>query len=137
MIAMDCQTALEILEVVRPGSDDLSEPNLAAAAAYIELHADCRNEFLRRQNLDRQIGRVMRDVSVPTGLKERLLVGLVEDGKNTEDTADAPAVEAETRTAGKAGLHRRTWFRVLASAAACLFVAIVVWQLVPSEPEKF
>jgi len=137
MIAMDCQTALEILEVSRPGSDDLSDPGLAAAAAYVESHADCRDEFLRRQHLDRQIGRVMRGVSVPTGLKERLLVGLVDGGKNSEVTADAPAVETEIRTAGKASLHRRTWFRVLASTAACLFAAIVVWQLIPSEPEKF
>ena len=139
MIAMDCQTALKILEVARPGSDDLSDPDLAAAAEHVESHADCRDEFLRRQNLDRQIGQVMRDVPVPAGLKERLLVGLVgygkhSDGENTDDAAVAPTVEPETQTAG---LHRRTWFRVLVSTAACLLAGVIVWQLVPSEPKTF
>lgn len=132
---MDCRTALEILEVVRPGSDDLSDPELADAVAFLETHPECRRQFERRQELDRQMGRVMRDVPVPAGLKDRLLVGLAGE---TEDPAAATPEEsgidqdARNRPESpqqKRPLHRRGWLQAAAATAAAVLVGAVVWQL--------
>jgi len=70
---MDCRTALEILEVARPDSDDVKQTELAWAQAHLDSCPRCEEAFCNRQALDRRIGRLMRDVSVPWDLKHKLL----------------------------------------------------------------
>lgn len=128
---MDCRQALEILEVARPGSSDLSEPELAEAAAHIQSHDDCRNEFARRQQLDRQIGAVIRDVPVPSDLKARLLADLASAAETADDQAVVPGDAVEPT---KTPLSRRTWTKVIAGAAACVMAGVIAWQLSPGDP---
>lgn len=73
---MNCHNALEILESARPASGDLSEPELVEAAGHLENCSACRDVHRWREHLDRRIGRVMRDVPLPGGLRERLLSAL-------------------------------------------------------------
>lgn len=70
---MDCRTALEMLEVVRPGSTDLADVEQCEAAAHLEKCPACRSTFHDRQEWDARVGLSVRDVEVPNGLKERLL----------------------------------------------------------------
>ena len=70
---MDCRTALEILEVARPDSDDVKQTELAWAQAHLDSCPRCEEAFHNRQALDRRIGRLMRDVSLPWNLKHKLL----------------------------------------------------------------
>jgi len=135
MITMDCRTALEILEVARPGSGDLADPELAEAAAHIESHAECQQEFLRRQQLDRKIGAAMRDVPVPQNLKTRLLAELAARSASTEVvesvTVAAPSAEPTT------DLRRRNWVRLVVGTAACIAVGVIGWQFLPGDPVQF
>jgi hypothetical protein len=135
MITMDCRTALEILEVARPGSGDLTDPELAKAAAHIESHAECQQEFLRRQQLDREIGAAMRDVPMPHDLSTRLLAELAKRSDSTDaaevvETVAVAVTSAEPNTA----LRRRTWMRWVVGAAACIAVVIGL-QFLPGDPE--
>ncbi len=144
---MDCRSALEILEVVRPNSDDLREPELAAAAAHVGSCPRCEASFRSRQELDREIGRLMREVSVPSGLTQRLL--------DAVEAADAFSTESQTRRSDSHGkllrpvdahktvspaspasaqlpvsVSRRRWFRVAWQSAVCLLAAVVLWQVI-------
>ncbi|MBT4865833.1 MAG: hypothetical protein HON53_12065 [Planctomycetaceae bacterium] len=122
---MDCRTALEILEVVRPDTGDLDDPELAEAAAHIESHAECKSEFLRRQQLDREIGSAMRDIPVPHDLETRLLADLAE----RSETADVAETVAAPTAKPKAALQRRSWMSLVVGTAASLAIGVIGWQL--------
>lgn len=146
---MDCRTALELLEAARPGTDDLSEPELQPVGAHLQNCPRCEAAYRRRQTLDRAIGHAIRDVPVPSGLKQRLLdrleaspsvetstaapssAALVEERPVRESVA-APAESEPVAAPGEfypAGRSRRRWGRALLAAAAGLVVAFVgVWQ---------
>jgi hypothetical protein len=128
---MDCRTALEILEVARPDSGDLADPELAEAAAHIESHAECKSEFLRRQQLDREIGTAMRDIPVPHDLQTRLLAQLAE----RSETADVVEAVATPAAKPKAALRRRSWMRLVVGTAASLAIGIIGWQLFSGSPQ--
>lgn len=112
---MDINKALEKLEAVRPDSADLLDPEFKEAAALIEANADLEAGFHRRLNTDRQIGDVMQDVIVPTGLKERLL---------TAAETQSPTVPVNV----KPKLSRRTWLTAAASAVAVVAVTAFLIQ---------
>jgi hypothetical protein len=69
---MDCKTALRFLEVCRPSGADLTDPELAPALAHVEQCPECLAEFRARQSLDTRVNEVVRSVSVPAGLCERI-----------------------------------------------------------------
>lgn len=52
---MDCQTALELLDCVRPDSDDLQGVEFAEARAHLQICPACEQEFARRQQFDRAV----------------------------------------------------------------------------------
>ena len=70
---MDCRSAIELLEVARPDSEDLDDRELASAAAHLEECPQCADQFRKSQVFDRKVGQVLRDVTIPPGLKEKLL----------------------------------------------------------------
>lgn len=73
---MDCRTALEILDTLRPDSADRMEPEVVSASEHVEKCRRCEDQFLARRHFDRRLGERMRDVPVPPGLKFRLMAEL-------------------------------------------------------------
>lgn len=124
---MDCRTALTLLESARPDTDDLSSPELADAAEHLANCARCEAIFLKRQGSDRKIGALMRDVSVPVELQERLLSGIA-------SAAGAERVSAPARlpgTSAPAPAHRwKLRFRVAAAVCAMLILGFAGWGIV-------
>lgn len=102
---MDHRTALERLDAVRPGSDDLAQPELASAAELLTRDAALAAEFRRRQIWDRRIVAAMHDVAVPADLRVRLL----EHVASTASTFDS----AEPRR-----FHRRRFLAAATGLAA-------------------
>lgn len=110
--AMDRTRALEQLEVVRPDSDDLNAPELAAAIAALEDDVQARQEFDRRQELDGKIAAAMQSVEPPAGLKEKLLAATTAD----VHAANNPKIEkSKPRTNRRAAL--------ISALTLCLAVA--------------
>jgi hypothetical protein len=103
---MDCKTARLLLDFHRPQAAELD----AAAAAELERHLtvclECGELARRERRLDDCLGRAMRQVEVPTGLRGLLLSRL-----------ESERTERERRRWGQ-GL------RILAAAAAVL---LLVW----------
>ena len=126
---MDRRTALERLDAVRPGTDDLRQPETAGAAAWIERDPAVAAGWANRQAWDRTLATALDDVPVPTGLRERLLLALA-DGAEADQTSDRstrPAPPASGRRLG-----RRGWIAAASGLAAGL--AAGVYFAVPDAP---
>ena len=126
---MDCRTALEILEVVRPDSADPMEPEVVEASDHVESCRRCEDHFLARRHFDRRLGEQMRDVPLPPGLKSRLLAGLEArktSANQASDAGQAPVMSAD-RDAGSARRQRgRRRARLLAFATTALALMVIV-----------
>ena len=95
---MNCQTARQTLELLRPVENASSASD--EAEQHVRYCLDCQDAVRAQQQLDLRIGRVCRDVSVPVGLKERLLAGLFTaeagvDGLSSEEFSYAEEAAAE------------------------------------------
>lgn len=139
---MDCRTALEILDAVRPDFADRMEPEVSAASDHIESCRRCEDHFLARRHFDRRLGQVMRDVPVPAGLKSRLLAEVAtpraceEQDATTEQpaalagavavTPDAPLASPMPDPPGRRQQRgrRRALLLALASTALLLLAAV-------------
>jgi hypothetical protein len=115
---MDRQTALERLDAVRPGSDDLSDPEMAGLSDALAGDNDLRAEFDRRRNWDRGIASAVRDVPVPEGLKGRLLTRLA-----AAETVIPPRPVSRSR---------RRVLASLSAAAAALMAGAIYWTIAGS-----
>jgi hypothetical protein len=103
---MDCETARLFLHFHRPGDRDLDGPEADELHAHLEQCSQCNALALASSHLDQHLGRAMRAVEMPGGLKARLLERLA----------------ADRRTVRRRRIGRVA--RVLA-LAACLL--LVVW----------
>ncbi len=103
---MDCETARLFLHFDRPGEHDLDGTEADELRAHLEQCSACNTQALSSRRLDAHLGRAMRAVEVPAGLKSRLLNRLA---------ADRRAVQR--RWLGRGA-------RVLAAAAVLL---LLVW----------
>lgn len=75
---MDCQTALELLDCVRPDSDDLQGVEFAELRAHLQICPDCEQEFARRQQFDRAVVATLSDIPEPSGLLSGLRTALTQ-----------------------------------------------------------
>lgn len=141
---MDCRSALELLEIVRPESRDVTEPDVSAAVAHVDACPRCRSTIAGRDALDVKIARTMQDVPIPAGLKERLLATSI---PSSEDDFGASQLEFEetgcvaqpviVHESKQRGSSRRVWLQgAVACAAACLCVVIGLWRFGYFEPAK-
>ncbi len=146
---MDCRTALELVEVVRPDSGDLAESELTSAAAHLESCRHCAKIFHGRKTLDRQLGRVIRDVPVPWNLKTNLLATVsdrplawtCQDDNSTSYVGSNAEIDTGTKsvqslpTSPPVSIHCRRWFRLTVAIVVCLAVVFVAWYS-PFWPES-
>lgn len=100
---MDRQTALDILESVRPGTADETEPEVQAATEAVRQDRDAAAVLARRQEIDCRIAAAMQDIAVPAAAKARLLARML----HAEDATPA-SENAETPCATCAGAEHRT-----------------------------
>ncbi|MGZ0168584.1 MAG: hypothetical protein ACKVHE_03410 [Planctomycetales bacterium] len=107
---MDCQTALEHLDCVRPDSNDLDLPEMADARAHLDSCDSCQQSFAEMQSLDRAVTNVVLNVDVPEGLR----VSLVETSVN----------EAAANS-------RRRRLQAAASVACALMLGVAAWLWQP------
>lgn len=134
---MDCRTARDILDVVRPGAVDPDDKDVAAAAAHLENCDDCLLALRSYQALDRRIGRAVRDVPVPQGLRERLHAVLEEtaaatvipSGGDPETVSTVENTRVASRDSSPAPLRRLHWTQWVAVAAAIMLLAGGLWFL--------
>jgi hypothetical protein len=121
------------IDACRSGTDDLREPELAALAEHLSESPEDQELFDRVQKLDRVISTVLHDVSVPSGLADRLLKTLAESAAVQPPAASQDPVPIPLRSS------RRTWPAVgVIVIAASLFVGIAVtlWRPAPAMTEN-
>lgn len=73
---MDCKTARYLLDFARPQGNDLDAADRAALNAHLAICSECDSLARAERQLDEHIGKAIRDVPVPAGLKDRLLTRL-------------------------------------------------------------
>jgi hypothetical protein len=110
---MDCSTARLFLQLGRPGAPrDLDGDEAAELEAHLGHCNTCHQLDLDQRRLDDTLGRAMRDVEVPRGLKEQI----------------------QLRLAAEQGARQRRWggrvFLVAGLAAASVLLAWGLWVLV-------
>jgi hypothetical protein len=134
---MDCQTALELLDCVRPDSGDLELPEFADARAHLDECVSCRSEFDRRQQFDAEVARVASDLPVPAALRMSLLAGFSEQVAAFATSEPTEARATDTGAPDDRGVRLLRRARLTASLAACLLVAAVSAVLWRSGPTQF
>ena len=130
---MDCQTALEYLDCVRPDSDDLDLPELVEAREHLQSCESCQREFAARQDFDLAVMETAQDVEIPAGLRASLLTAMEAEASESaaDDVAVVPAAdfpEAELASGSKAASSSlRRAFRVVTAAACGMALAFAAW----------
>lgn len=123
---MDCELAREQLDAARPDTGDREDSALEAAFAHADACPACAEVVEFRREFDRQAGRVIRDVPVPAGLKERLLAAA--------EISAQPSVVRAPADQRSARYSRRKVFVAVTSAAALLLAAAGTWLFTHDAP---
>lgn len=129
---MTSKRLLEMIDACRPGSDDLSQPELSELADELSRNPQLQNVFDQSQELDLSIRSSFQAVAPPHGLVDRLLESLEKNSPDAEDLEahpdfDQPLVELSPRKS------RRTWTMLVGSASLTAIVAaLVIWLQAPS-----
>jgi len=89
----------QLMEAVRPGSDDLAEPEMAELLARLAVDDELGDAFLGLKQFDSRMQEAVADVSVPEGLADRLKHVLAREASRPSSVAisassDAPLGEA-------------------------------------------
>jgi hypothetical protein len=107
---MDCKTARLLLDFARPQAREMETEEAGALEGHLDRCPDCHGLARGERQLDEHFGKAMRQVEVPTGLREQLLARL----------------EAE-----RGDWYRRRFahhVRMVAAAAAVLLLAWGAWH---------
>lgn len=103
---MDCDNARLFLPFVTPGGKDLDGAEAAELHAHLEQCTACNTLAMNANRIDQHLGRAMRAVPLPAGMKERILERLADDR----------------------GAVRRRWLKRAGQVAAIAAVLLmVVW----------
>lgn len=139
---MDCQTALEHLDCVRPDSDDLDLPEMADARAHLQSCETCQQKFAAIQKFDLAVVDVVQSLDVPERLRASLLdLSVNEVGAEASAEllgSDLPASDLPVADGEAAAVTRTRRRRVrIAVAAACAVMLTATAWLWPSQPVQF
>jgi hypothetical protein len=126
---MNCRDAREQLDAARPGPVDRSGAEFAAAMQHVGGCPSCRHALEGRERFDREVGRVMRDVTVPAGLKTRIL-----DALQAVAPATAPADQRGPSAPDR--LRTRRWLVAAAMTSAVALLAVVAVQFWPATQQQ-
>lgn len=74
---MNCAQVRIQMEGYRTGGEDALSPGFREMREHLEACPTCRDRFDRIQAVDQGIGRVMRGVHAPEGMKDTILGGLI------------------------------------------------------------
>jgi hypothetical protein len=118
---------LEAMEACRPGSDDVSRPEMAALSARLAASPALDRTYKRLQKLDGALVLAFRDVPVPEGLGDRILAAIAADAGESASHAAGVAPTVWRNTTGRRKTTRRVALGAMASAVAAALVAAVVW----------
>jgi hypothetical protein len=143
-MAMVKQDIKQAIEACRPGSEDVSLPEMSQLADAIRDEAKVREQYERIQRSDTLIRDAFRDVVVPDGLADRLLESLA-DAQPRESIEQRPSprsVRREVVGLDDGGLRlqktrRRRWFRTalcLAAISTVFLMAVVYVNRPRNEP---
>ena len=114
---MDCKTARLLLDFARPQARELEPEEAGALEGHLEHCSDCHGLARGERELDATLGKAIRHVEVPVGLRDRLIRRL----------------EAE-----RGDWHRQRFahrLRVVAAAvAASLILSWGVWHWIIDRP---
>ncbi len=111
---MDCKTARLLLNFDR-ARPELDRPEADALAAHLADCPECLSISQSERNIDAHLGRAIRDVSVPDGLRDRLLSRLADDRRLA---------------------FRRQWVRGAVAVAAAVLVAVLGWWIFRPVPTQ-
>jgi hypothetical protein len=105
---MDCRMARLLLEFTHPGGSELAGDPAEAAELETHLHTcpECDAAARTERRVDEHMGRAMREVSLPVGLRQRVMDRLARD---------------------RAVARRRWLVRASSVAAAFVLVALSWW----------
>jgi hypothetical protein len=92
----------EELDACRPGSGDLSDPELSVAARAVDTSSDVRRDYERIGQWDAAIGQAVHRVKVPGGLADQILASLREAAPDSK-LLQAGIAAATTQTAASNG----------------------------------
>lgn len=72
-VSMDCRTAQLLASLTGPGKSELDADQMAALEGHMRLCELCGKVYHREKAFDREVGKAMKAVPVPTDLKDRIL----------------------------------------------------------------
>lgn len=119
---MDCKTARLLLEFGRPVAPELDESELDALHAHLADCPECGPTAQVERRADAVIGRAVRAVPLPEGLRDRL--------------------REQLRNGRRSALRRRWAWRTTAAGAVAATLLVAVWlghrgtQPTPLNPEQ-
>jgi len=126
----------EALDACRPGSDDLSLPDLAPLARTVAESTQWRAAFENVRKSDTAIAQALHEVAIPAGLEARLLAAVkaaheAQPGGTLphdlapplQHHAGQPQSSTAVSPAKTRHVSRRTWLTVVATVAATVLVA--------------
>jgi hypothetical protein len=73
---MDCKSARLLLDFARPQARELEAEEAEALESHLDHCPDCHSRARSERQVDDILGRAMRQVEVPAGLRDQLLVRL-------------------------------------------------------------
>ena len=137
---MECNTTLDLIELVRPGSDDFAGSEFDDARQHLESCEACRNQFAQIQKFDRAIFALATEIEVPVGLQARLLAAISADpacAKSTTSPESVSTVSAAAENTDATNRRRSVRRRAVQSicASMLLLVAAIVtlfWETPPT-----
>ncbi|HZV03810.1 MAG TPA: hypothetical protein VE999_01855 [Gemmataceae bacterium] len=73
---MDCKTARLLLDFARPQARELEAEEAEALESHLDHCPDCHSQARSERVFDERLGKAMRQVEVPAGLRDQLLARL-------------------------------------------------------------
>jgi hypothetical protein len=111
---MECKDARLLLNFVRPRANELDAAEARALDRHLRDCPDCEAHAQAERRLDEHLGKALRDVSVPSGLRSQVLARLAEQRKAKQ-------------------YHRLRRLAVTAGGlAAALLLGLTLWQYWPA-----